>query len=324
MNLKQYVKEHINDKTIRLYFDIETYQYNQEAGKVNPSAFKNAVYSVAVSYFHHDDLHIDLFPNFYEFFEAIFSITNQVKTKPSFILTAHNGNKYDNHYLRLDLIYYYNLPIENLFINQGIDEANVEALKLKQIQKDDKDTGIILEKRVKSQNNLELTFYKYGVRFDTEDSLMKMNMSLEKVGKKLFDNGFITKDEMKTDFDYTKYNLDDDLTDNQAKLYAFEIFQGLDDEQLTYIRNDVILLGQAVKHYSSIFYGFDYSKMTFTANIADYYNTNSLTSFQLFNKVGQGRDTIHLKYTDYEFDGINFYDYLKPFYRGGLNFYNDT
>ena len=324
MNLKQYVKEHVKDKTIRLYFDIETYQYNQEAGKVNPSAFKNAVYSVAVSYFHHDDLHIDLFPNFYEFFEAIFSITNQVKTKPSFILTAHNGNKYDNHYLRLDLMYYYNLPIENLFINQGIDEANIEALKLKQIQKADKDTGIILEKRVKSQNNLELTIYKYGVRFDTEDSLMKMNMSLDKVGKKLFDNGYITKDEMKTDFDYTKYNLDDDLTDNQAKLYALEIFQGLDDDQLTYIRNDVILLGQAVKHYSDIFYGFDYSKMTFTANIADYYNTNSLTSFQLFNKVGQGRDTIHLKYTDYEFDGINFYDYLKPFYRGGLNFYNDT
>ena len=178
MKLKQYVKEHINDKTIRLYFDIETFQYNQTAGKVNPSAFKNAVYSVAVSYFHHDDLHIDLFPNFHEFFESIFSITNQVKTKPSFILTAHNGNKYDNHFLRLDLIYYYNLPIENLYINQGIDEANIEALKLKQIKKADKDTGILLEKRVKSQNNLELTFYKYGVRFDTEDSLMKMNMSL--------------------------------------------------------------------------------------------------------------------------------------------------
>ena len=111
MKLQQYVKEHINDKTIRLYVDIETFQYNQEKGKVKPSAFKNAVYSVAVSYFHHDELHIDLFPNFYEFFEAIFSITNQVKTKPSFILTAHNGNKYDNHYLRLDLIYYYNLPI---------------------------------------------------------------------------------------------------------------------------------------------------------------------------------------------------------------------
>ncbi len=118
--------------------------------------------------------------------------------------------------------------------------------------------------------------------------------------------------------------MSEDLTDKQAKLYALEIFKCLDDDQLTYIRNDVILLGQAVKHYSNIFYGFDYSKMTFTANIADYYNTNSLTSFQLFNKVGQGRDTIHLKYTDYEFDGINFYDYLKPFYRGGLNFYNDT
>src|SRR5699024_769279 len=129
---------------------------------------------------------------------------------------------------------------------------------------------------------------------------------------------------MKTDFDYTKYNLDDDLTDNQAKLYALEIFQGLDDEQLTYIRNDVILLGQAVKHYSSIFYGFDYSKMTFSANIADYYRSNSLTVLHPFNMGGQGRHTIHLKYAGYVFDGINFYDYLPPCYRGGLNFDHDT
>ena len=29
-----------------------------------------------------------------------------------------------------------------------------------------------------------------------------------------------------------------------------------------------------------------------------------------------------IRYTDYKFSNQNFYDYLKPFYRGGLNFYN--
>src|SRR5699024_9219656 len=29
-----------------------------------------------------------------------------------------------------------------------------------------------------------------------------------------------------------------------------------------------------------------------------------------------------IRYTDYQFANQNFYDYLKPFYRGGLNFYN--
>src|SRR5699024_5029811 len=84
----------------------------------------------------------------------------------------------------------------------------------------------------------------------------------------------------------------------------------------------VILLAKSVYYYSEIFKGFDYSKRTFTSNILDSYNTNPLTSFQLLNRIGQGKDKIELRYTDYQFANQNFYDYLKPFYRGGLNFYN--
>src|SRR5699024_226261 len=57
-------------------------------------------------------------------------------------------------------------------------------------------------------------------------------------------------------------------------------------------------------------------------NILESYNTNNLTSFQLLNRIGQGKEKREIRYTDYQFSNQNFYDYLKPFYRGGLNFYN--
>ena len=61
---------------------------------------------------------------------------------------------------------------------------------------------------------------------------------------------------------------------------------------------------------------------TFTSNILESYNTNDLTSLQLLNRIGKGKEQYEIRYTDYKFSNQNFYDYLKPFYRGGLNFYN--
>src|SRR5699024_11626372 len=40
------------------------------------------------------------------------------------------------------------------------------------------------------------------------------------------------------------------------------------------------------------------------------------------NRIGEGKEKYEIRYTDYQFSNQNFYDYLKPFYRGGLNFYN--
>ncbi|MEI2419368.1 DNA polymerase, partial [Arthrospira platensis SPKY2] len=96
----------------------------------------------------------------------------------------------------------------------------------------------------------------------------------------------------------------------------------LDQDEKTYIENDVILLAKSVYYYSKLFNGFDYSKMTFTSNILESYNTNDLTSYQLLNRIGSGKEKYEIRYTDYQFANQNFYDYLKPFYRGGLNFYN--
>ena len=167
-----------------------------------------------------------------------------------------------------------------------------------------------------------MVIFLYGIKFVTVDNWVKTNSSISMLGIKLKRLGVVTDDELKTDFDYTKHNLDKDLPYYEARIYAQSIFNQLDKDELQYIRNDVILLAKSVYYYSDLFKGFDYSKMTFTSNILDSYNTNNLTSFQLLNRVGEKKDRIEMRYTDYQFSNQNFYDYLKPFYRGGLNFYN--
>src|SRR5699024_6262924 len=133
--------------------------------------------------------------------------------------------------------------------------------------------------------NLEMVIFLYGVKFETEDNWVKTNSSISMLGKKLKRLGVDTDDELKTDFDYLKYNLKKDLTDEQAREYAQEIYNQLSNDELVYIRNDVILLAKSVYYYSDIFKGFDYSKKTFTSNILESYNTNNLTSFQLLNRI---------------------------------------
>lgn len=310
-------------KSITLFFDIETYQYNEAAGKEFPSAYKNMTFSVAVSWVENGLVEYELFPNFKIMFDQIIDVYKNVKKKPTIILNAHNTNKYDNHFLQYDLCYYYpHVTVENYFLNTATNEkSNVLTLKLKDLKLKHK-KGIILEKRIKSSINLEMIFYLEGIKFETEDNWVKTNSSLKMLGNKLKRLGVVTDDELKTDFNYTKHNLKEDLSDQEARVYAQKIFDGLTPDELKYIRNDVILLAKSVFYYAELFKGFDYSKMTFTSNILESYNTNDLTSFQLLNRIGEGKEKREIRYTDYHFANVNFYDYLKPFYRGGLNFYN--
>ena len=280
-------------------------------------------FSVAVSWIEKGEVEYEIFPNFKEMFDIIIEVYGSVKKKPLIKLNAHNTNKYDNHYMRKDLLYYYpHMKVENYWLSTATtDESNKNALKIKDLKAEDK-KGIILEKRIKSSINLEMVFFLQGIKFETEDNWVKTNSSISMLGKKLLRLGVVTEDELKTDFDYKKHNLKHDLEDEQARKYAKEIFDNLTEDELIYIRNDVILLAKSVYYYSDLFKGFDYSKKTFTSNILESYNTNPLTSFQLLNRVGEGKEKREIRYTDYQFANQNFYDYLKPFYRGGLNFYN--
>lgn len=320
--LKQCLKDRKLFKRFTLYFDIETFQYNEKAGKVKPSKYKNNVYSLAVSWIEDGNVEFEIFPTFKEFFDVIIHEYASLKKPPKIFLNAHNTNKYDNHFLRSDLIYYYQTPVENYYLNTATtDESNKDSLKLNQLTKKNKEK-IILEKRIKSSINLELIFFLEGIQFETVDNWIKTNSSIAMLGKKLQRLNLVTEEELKTDFNYTKYNLDEDLTIEEAKNHALYVFNQLSTEELRYIKNDVILLAKSAYHYSELFNGFDYSKRTFTSNILESYNTNDLTSFQLLNRIGKGKGKKEIRYTDYKFAHSNFYDYLKPFYRGGLNFYN--
>src|SRR5699024_7284550 len=268
-------------KNITLFFDIETYQYNEDQGRHNPSSYKNMTYSVAVSWLDNKNVKYELISKFKTIFDIIIEVYRGKEKKPCIFLNNHNNNKYDNHFLRKELLYYYDhMTVENFFLNTATtEETNDNALRLKDLSKKDKE-GIILEKRIKSSINLEMFFFLYGIQFETVDNWVKTNSSISMLGKKLQRLGVVSEDELKTDFNYTKFNLAEDLTDNQARQYARWIFKKLDKEELRYIRNDVILLAKSVYYYSDLFKGFDYSKRTFTSNILDSYNTNHLTSFQ--------------------------------------------
>src|SRR5699024_645968 len=183
--------------------------------------------------------------------------------------------------------------------------------------------NLILEKRIKSSNNLEMEFYLNNIRFYTTDNFMKTSTSIATLGKKLLRINAINEEDLKTDFDYTKYNKDYDMTDIEAYNYAKKVYESLDNEQMKYIRNDIIILAKSYEYYSDIFNGFDYNKITFNSNILEYYNDNDTTSYQLLKRIRKGKDKVHLQYTDYVIGNENFYDYLKSFYSGGLNFYND-
>lgn len=310
-------------KTINLFFDIETFQYNEKAGREFPSMYKNMTFALGVSWIEDGKVGHELFPNFKEMFDCIIEVYGKLKKKPFIKLHAHNTNKYDNHFMRKDLLYFYpHMRVENYYLRTATTEkSNENSFRIKDLSKIDK-KGIILEKRIKSSINLEMLFFLEGIKFETVDNWVKTNSSIKMLGKKLQRLGLVSDDELKTDFDYLKYNIDHDMTDEQARKYAQTIFDGLKQDERKYIRNDVILLAKSVYHYSDLFKGFDYSKRTFTSNILESYNTNDLTSFQLLNRIGEGKEKMEVRYTDYQFANQNFYDYLKPFYRGGLNFYN--
>lgn len=322
--LVEYLEERKTDKNIQLFFDIETLQYNELEGSMKPSKYKNVTFSVAVSWLEGSEVELEIFPNFKEFFNAIISVYGTRKKTPTIHLNAHNTNKYDNHFLRHDLLYFFpDMTFENYYLTTATtDDSNDESLRLKDITKEQKEKGIILEKRVKSSINLEMIFFLKGIQFHTVDNWVKTNSSIAMLGKKLLRLGVIEEKHLKTSFDYTKHNVQEDMSDEQAYNYALQVFNSLDKDEITYIENDVILLAKSVYYYSKLFNGFDYSKMTFTSNILESYNTNNLTSFQLLNRVGEGKEKREIRYTDYQFANQNFYDYLKPFYRGGLNFYN--
>lgn len=321
MGLLEAMQTHKGLRKMTLYWDIETLAYNKIEGRKQPTYYKNVVYSVAIGWDNQGTIDVEVFPSFHSFFKTFFKYAERKdtinKSRTAIEMIAHNCNKYDNHFLLHDIQHIYpNVKVENLFMKSA--ETNENTVNMKEAKTDAKEDNIVLEKRVKSSINLDLIFFLEGFKFVVVDNFMKTTASIATLGKKLKDGGYLTSDQLKTDFQYNIFDIESDMDDVESYAYAYECFKRLDHDQMTYIHNDVIILGQCHIHYSDIFPGFDYSKMTFSVNILESYMNNDLTKFQLLHKVGNDP----ISYTDYHFHNRNLYDYIKGFYNGGLNMYN--
>src|SRR5699024_10043286 len=122
------------------------------------------------------------------------------------------------------------MKVENYYLKTATDEkGNKNSLRLKDLKVKDK-KGIILERRVKSSINLEMIFFIEGIQFETVDNWVKTNSSISMLETKLKTLGVVTDDEIKTDFHYTEFNRDDDLSESEARVYAREVFDNLTEE----------------------------------------------------------------------------------------------
>lgn len=314
MRLVEYLNLCKTNKVINLFCDTETYQFNEKEGYQKPSKFKNQVFSLAVAYIYKDTVYCD--HSFYDFKGMFNIIEREVHHVCKIKLYFHNANGYDNHYLLYQLLNEYKIRHRQMYVNQ-VDPDDT-AIKVKDLK-----TNMVLEKRVKASTNLELAFRLDNPKLTylTVDTLIKTGgRSLRSLGLTMYKLGLIDKKYLKSDFNYTEYNLSFNLSYGASKLYAKKIHEGLSLDQLHYIDNDVILLANIYLHFTDIYPKFDFNKITFSQNILKEYEISKKAKYQLTGKIDYKRG---FKYSDYDFRGENFFDYLKHFYKGGLNFYND-
>ncbi|MDN6244775.1 MAG: hypothetical protein L0J39_12500, partial [Tetragenococcus koreensis] len=120
---------------------------------------------------------------------------------------------------------------KNLYLKNTEHNEDVDAEKIKGLNKEEKQ-GIILESHIKSANNLEMNFFLYGVQFQTVDNFVKTSVSLDTLGKKLYNVGVLGEDDLKTSFDYVKYDKDEDMTNQGAKHYCLSVFNHLNESEM--------------------------------------------------------------------------------------------
>lgn len=297
-------------KVKNVYFDIETLQYNTATKK--PSDRKVIEYVCTMIIEDGEKLIKINFKSIKEMLDYLLLLGYK-----RYKLIAHNGGRYDFHFLRKTLIDYYGMETRNKY-QRNAENHTFQTTK-KELGKED----YMLESRVKAKTNLDLDFKINGIEFVTEDSYPKFQASIATLGKLLFHHGVIGEEGEKLDYDYTRYDLTIDLTDLKARQYANLVYNSLPPHALDYVGNDTNILYLAYKNYNVLFPEFDIKKMSLSQNILQAYNKNQLSDLQLMNTVKIKKEPHKLNYGDYNFFDRNLYDYIHRFYKGGLNVYND-
>lgn len=186
----------------------------------------------------------------------------------------------------------------------------------------------ILEKRVKGMSHNTFSAVIGDLQIDTVDTVLKTGCSLKTVGQMLLASKCITKDKLKTNFNYEKYHFEEDMTELEVNSKVLDIFNNLDENEWIYIANDTYILSSLRRDFSTIFPGFDYKKQTKTQNIINAYKKNELAEYQILGKITKQNktslkpDIYEVNYSDYNVQGENLAKIIQSFYKGGLNFYN--
>lgn len=288
----------------RYFFDIETLKANTTA---KPAEHQVVEYAVTAEYDWRRKHYEKLYPNLYYFIEDMLKI----KTK-KIVLFAHNGEKYDFHFLRRMLIDYYGLTPQNGFMRNSLKhDFEVSAKDLK--------GDYLLEYRVKSKTSLELKFRLDNTVFSTADTYPKFQASIATMGKLLFHHGIIKEEDEKLDYDYVKYDKKNRYDQLELRNYAMKVYNSLTEHERNYVHNDTHILYTAYKNFGKLFPGFDKKKRTLSQNILKVYEVNDLAYLQLLCKHREQK----INYSEFNFDGEDLFTYLHRYYKGGLNFYND-
>ena len=288
-----------------VYFDIETFLTNTSTP--HPSELDSFEYAVTYQYRDGDKLVTRHCPTLADMLTDLMT-----RRKRTYELIAHNGNKFDFHFLRRALIESFNLKPENAYIRNSVDHTGEATLK-------DETGDYLHESRVKSKTSLSMDFRIGRYKFKTTDTAPKFQASIKTLGKQLFHHHVIAKEDEKRQYDYTRWNIKGPVDLVAARKHGLSVYNGLSSEDWHYIDNDVNILREACEHYNTLFPSFDYSKRTLSLNILNEYKVNDLADLQLLSTLGKN----HFSYTDYDFDKQNLFTYFHSFYKGGLNFYND-
>lgn len=346
-----YSKIEINPK-LYLYCDIETFRFNLEKAQSSegtPRDTKNATWIVQVAYFESDNdmPNWTYFKDFAEFLNTITKNSCKELAHYDIILVFHNGYKYDNHFLQKELqdtlhLKLYNSINEKSIKNDYLTEIKKYIYNKKPTYYKEREDNYVTVSAVRSSTSHVLTFSYNGLYFETEDSYLKTNDSLERVGQKCLDKGFLEeeyiKDKSDIDFNDKKYNLKRDLNEFELEAHKAFLLESLTDKEFKYVRNDVVVLAMCHKHFSELYYGFSWDVFAFASNVKKEYEKNgyykALTNFQLTKKTPKGKMKYNKKSEHKTESSLTLDDkplagwksaekFFRQFYRGGLNMYNE-
>ena len=299
-------------KAIKLFFDIETLTVNKAAK--NPKDYKVREYSVSCVTL--GEKNINVFSNLKT---MLYHYIQKAKKNDSYQLIAHNGSRYDFHFLEWVLIHEFGMTPLNAFSESSINHEF--EIPMKDISKN---SDYLFEKRVKARTNLDLEFKLKGVKFTTIDSYQIFRSSIKTLGE-LLKSLNIDVNGGKLPYSYNEYDKQEDFDDESLRAYCNAVFDSLNHDQLEYVKNDTLIMKTAYINYNKIYPSFNIDSPTLTSNVLKEYEINELAAFQLtLGKLNKDQETERINLSEQVFDNSSsLYEYIHNYYRGGLNFYND-